>query len=127
MTWNWQMTLMQKGEKYFIGMRIIQGGDIRYIIKQGEKIMILLENGKIVELEMDKDYLPVANVGAGGITTLWLTNSEVDRKTMKRLSRSPITDIKVVIQGVDIVMDSKKLKDKQVNAIMDAATCIIGE
>lgn len=123
--WYWTMTLEQKGDKYFIGMKIVQSGDIRYTIGAGEKIMIKLENEKIVELEMSQDYPPVAQVMGTTIVTLWVTNTEVDRKMMKRLSRSPITDVKVVIQGIDVVLP--KVKDRQANAIMNSATCIIGE
>ena len=122
--WMWTVSLEQKGDKYFIGMKVVTNGDVRYVIPKGDKIMIKLENEKFVELEMQQDYPPVAQVYGTSILTLWVTKTEVEAKMMKRLARSPITDVKVVVQGVDLVLP--KVKEKQVNAIMNSAACIMG-
>lgn len=121
--WMWTMTLEQRNDKYFIGLKILQSGDIRYILGKGEKVWIKLENGKLLELEMDRDYPPVAQAMGGTIVTLWVTNTEVDEKMMKRLSNSPITDVKTIIQGVDVVLP--KVKGRQAEAIMNSASCIL--
>ena len=118
---RWQINLLQKGAKYYIGVNVVSGGDVRSKIMKGEKLMIKLENEKIIELEMDRDYPPGVTVSGTSIYTIWTTNTEVEEKVMRRLGRSPMTDIKATINGADFVLP--KIKKGQANSVMDAAAC----
>ena len=99
---------------------------------KGEKVLLKLENEKIIELVLEKDVAPVADVlkygpsGGPEVIAAWVFDTEVDEKIMKRLSHSIITDVKATIHGKDFVLDQSLLKKKQVTRIMNAAQCIAG-
>ncbi len=124
-TWNWQLMLEQHGDKYTLGLRVMNSGDIRYIIKKDEIIQIKLEDGNVIELVANNDYLPVASIyGGAQVVTIWLPAGYISVETLKKLAASPITAIRLTIQGTEATVT--KFKDKQTRRVMEAAGCIGG-
>lgn len=121
---NWNFVLEKVGEKYFIGVNIHIYSLNQAPISAGEKIIIKLQNEKLIELELDKDCMPTFTLGP---STTWSTKTEVDIKMIKRLSRSLISAAKVNIQGKDVKLLTNPDKPRAMEAIMDAAACIVGE
>ena len=121
---GWSVNLEKRDEQYYLGIDVYQIGDIQYTFPKGDKVTLKLANGKFVELENPKDITPVRETG-GTLVTRWAVNAKVEPVVYKRLSRSPITDIKVTIQEKDVVFST--IKEKQASRIVDAAACILGE
>ncbi len=124
-SWNWNFSLEQNGGKYFISMRMLRAGKMEDMYPQGRKIMIKLENNKILELTADKDFPPAYAVNSvdGTIWTNYIPKFEVDKAFITDLSSSPITDVKVTLGSQDIMVP--KINGKQTDRIKESAACLL--
>ncbi len=124
-SWNWNFSLEQNGGKFFISMRMLRAGKMEDIYPTGRKIMLKLENGKILELTADKDFPPgyAVNSVDGTIWTNYIPKFEVDKAFITDLSSSAITDVKVTLGSQDIIVP--KVGGKQTDRIMESAACLL--
>lgn len=124
-SWNWNFSLEQNNDKYYIGMRIVQSGKVNDVIAKGEKIMVKLADGNIIELVMQEDVIPAYAVNSvdASIWTNHLPKVEVEREVIEKLSKSPITDIKVTIAKRDNLLP--KISSKQTDRIVESAACLL--
>lgn len=124
MSWNWNFTLEQNGDQYFISVRMLRSGKMEDIYKTGQKIMLKLANGKVLELIADKDFPPGYAISSDGIIwTNYIPKFEVDKILMTELSSSPITDLKTTLGSQDILLP--KITEKQSKNIAQTASCMI--
>ncbi len=121
-TTHWNIVLEQKGSKYFIGLRTMKNEAVRAIVAKGDKFYLRLEDGKVIEVAADNDYEPSFYAANGGVQTTITTRGEVDIETMKKLSISPLTDIKMTVGGKDLTQS--KILSKQSGKVMEYAACL---
>lgn len=122
-TWNWQLILQKKNDDLHLGMQIVVSGKINDQLEKGDIIYIKLANDDVVELKCSEDYLPRYATSEGIIWTSYFPLELTDKKTMTKLSSSPITDVKVVLASTDILLP--KISKKQTAKIMDGASCML--
>jgi len=123
-SWNWNFSLEENGGKYFISMRMLRAGKMEDMYPKDRKVMIKLENGKILELTADKDFPPGYAVSSDGVIwTNYIPKFEVDKAFLTDLSSSPITDIKVTLGSQDIMLP--KITGKQTDRIKESAACLV--
>ena len=126
--YSWWILLEEKGDKYFMTYQIAVNGKVDETIKKGSKILMKLEDGNIVELEIDQDYNPTQNVEGAGtgnafISSMWLPKGELTKEQMQKLSASPIVAIRINIAGKDL--DSPDISKKQGNKLRETAACML--
>lgn len=123
-SWNWKFFLEQNDNKFFISMRMLRGGKMDEIYPVGRKIMLKLQNGKILELTADQDFPPAYAVSSDGVIwTNYMPKFEVDKDFLTALSESPITDVKVTLGPQNILLP--KVTEKQTERIQESATCLL--
>jgi hypothetical protein len=121
---RWWLTLEQAGDHYFATFTIYQMKDVVEIMKSGTQMLLMLENGKTLELTVDKDILPVRNVEQGTyIVTSWAPRIELTKEQLTLLSSSPLANARTQIGGVDI--DCPQIKGKQGEKVMALSACLL--
>ncbi len=121
-TTHWNLILEQKGTKYYLGLRLLRSTAITNPVLKGEKFYLKLEDGKVLAIAADKDYAPTFYSANGGVQTTINTRGEVDLETLKSLSASPVTDIKITVGGNDMTQSS--IPSKQTKKVMEYAACL---
>ena len=120
----WELFIEKKGDKYFLTVDAYSYTINQTSIPAGEKMLIKLQNEKLIELELTTECKPKFY---GGRSTIWSVKQEVDLKIIRRLSHSLIAAMKVNVQGTEVSLTTNPDKPKAMEAIMDAASCIAGE
>lgn len=122
MSTHWNLLLEQKGKKLFLGLKTLKNTAMPNPVQKGDKFYLKLEDGKVIAVAADQDYAPSFYAANGGVQTTITTRGEVDAETMKSLSQSPITDIKMMIGSTELT--SSGITSKQARKIMDLAGCL---
>jgi hypothetical protein len=120
---HWNIVLEQRGAKFFIGLRTLKNEAVRAAVTKGDKFYLRLEDGNVIEIVADNDYEPSFYAANGGVQTTITTRGEVDIEAMKKLSASPLTDIKMTVGGKDLTQS--KILSKQSKNVMEYAACLV--
>ena len=122
--WNWKMEIGQKGKNKYFGLTIKWNGKFEDVMEKGRKIMLKLENNKILELALNNDYPGTYVTGEGYITSIYYPQCDLSEEQLSELSKSPIALLKASIGGKDQLPDISTKSGKQVMAI---AKCLMGK
>jgi hypothetical protein len=128
--YSWWILIEQKGPKYYMTIQSATTGKIDDIIPKGAKVMLKLDNGKIVSYTLSEDCVPNHNVINAGtsnptITSTWLPKGELSKEDMTALSQAELVVIRMNIGGKDF--DSPKPSGKEAKKIMQSAGCFLAE
>lgn len=120
----WWIFLEQKGVKFSAVMHIFRNGKSDEIVAKGSKLFVKLENGKILELVFQEDFIPSYKAGPStGVTTTWDVNCGISKEQMQQLSESEIVFIRLKIGTADV--DAPEASGKTASKIMEAAQCFL--
>ena len=119
---RWKLILQRTNDKYSWEMVIVYGVDVPKSIQKGESIAIRLENGNIITLVVDGEYPPVRSIGNMQILTHFQPKGELTEADMKKISESPITNMKTNLFGYS---NEIEVTSKQGEAIEETAKCLL--
>lgn len=132
----WWLQLEQKGDKYFLTIRISLLKQIRETLAKGTKILTKLEDGTILELAADEDATPIFNLENDQsfaaqfsdhieklLVTQWAVRISVTEDVIRQLSRSPITLMRTTIGTTEYNMP--RAVDRYTRKIVDMAACML--
>ncbi len=119
---KWKLTLQRTNDKYSWALYIVYGVVVDKSIKKGETVKLKLENGKIIELVIDDNYLPVAGVGTTNVYTVFQPKGALTEATIKDLAESPITNLQTNLFGYSPEIE---ISSKQGEAIEETAKCLL--
>ena len=119
---RWKLILTRTNNKYTWSLYIVYGVVVDKTIKKGETVKLKLENGKILELVIDADYLPTAGVDGPKVYTAFLPKGELTEANIKDLSESPITNLQTNVLGYSPQIE---ITSKQGEAIQETAKCLL--
>lgn len=123
-SWNWNFALEQNDGKFYISMRMLRAGKMEDIYPEGRKVMLKLQDGKILELAAAENFPPGYAVSSDGVIwTNYIPKFEVSKELLTSLSASPITDVKVTLGSENILLP--KVTEKQTGKIMESAGCLL--
>ena len=120
---RWWMLMEQKGPKFELTLQVSTTGKMDDVFAKGSKMLFKLENGKVVEIVADADYMPAFHVESNTIITNWLPKGVVSEENMKALSESPITAVRVNVANKDV--NAPNITGKEADKIQQSATCFL--
>lgn len=128
--YSWWIQIEQKGSKYYMTVQSASTGNVEDIIPKGAKVMLKLDNGRIISYLLSEDCVPKhnvinANTGNPTITSTWLPKGELSKDDMIALSQSELVVIRMNIGGKDF--DSPKPSGKEAKKLMQSANCFLAE
>lgn len=123
-TWNWQIVMEKNGDEYQLGMQIVNGGKVNGQFNKGDIIYIKFENGEVFQYVCAEDFAPNYQAAQGYIWTSFQIKQPVDKKIIAKFTKSAITDIKVTLDGNDVILP--KINKKQTAKVIEGAQCLLG-
>jgi len=94
---SWQLGLNKHGDQYFVSMYISLSGNTRETITPENTIIFKLENGEIVKIHANENYLPTAEVTKYGFSS-WLTaRYYISEDDLQKIASSRLTYVRVSI------------------------------
>jgi len=115
---SWQLGLNKHGNQYFVSMYISLSGNTREIITPENTIIFKLENGEIVTIHANENYVPTSEVTIYGFSS-WLTaRYYISEDDLQRIASSRLTYVRVSIgpKIYDGSFSKRKGKQFQSNA-----------
>ena len=124
--WLWEFH--QADGATSIKLSIAMMGEFNQPFEQGTRLLLKLENGKVLTLTTVNNANPVTqalNGGSGTINvfTTYMLSFKPAKEDLTALSQSTITDLKVDIPDRTIV--SPKVVKKQMEQIMNVSGCLL--
>ena len=122
MLYHWKLTLKKSGSKYGWEMQIKWGQNISEAMRKGEIIYLKLENNEVIQLVLDNDYPSSQVVDGQQIITTFMPKGALDEASMKKISESPLSGIRVVLSGKTV---EPNISSKQGENVQNIAQCIM--
>jgi hypothetical protein len=115
---GWQLGLNKHGNQYFIGMYIRLSGNIREVITPENTIIFKLENGEIITIHANEDYVPTSQATQYGIYSWFNARYYIPEDDMRKIASSRLTYIRASIgtKIYDASFSKRKEKLFQSNA-----------
>lgn len=132
----WWLQMEQKGDKYFVTIRISMLTHIREPLAKGTKILTKLEDGTILELVANDESTPTFNFENDQsfaaqfsdhieklFVTKWSVRISVTEDIIRQFSKSPITLMRTTIGTTEYNMP--RAVDRYTRKIVDMAACML--
>jgi hypothetical protein len=132
----WWLQMEQKGDKYYVTIKIRIVSNIRTTLTKGTSILTKFEDGTILELVAENDVTPSFNVEddesfANQLTegkktlliTQWAVRISVAEYMIRQFSKSPIQLMRTTIGNTEYNMPNAI--DRYTRKIMDMAICML--
>lgn len=115
---NWHLGLNKIGDKYLVDMFMRVAGNTREIITPENTIIFKLENGEIITINADNEYVPIAEVYADGVVSQIRAKFTISEENLQKIAASPLTYVKMTIgaRTYDFEFKTKKGAEFQNNA-----------
>lgn len=119
---GWKFGLNKNGNQYSVGMLINLNGNVRDIITPENTIIFKLENGEIITVKANQDYVPTAQATEYGIVSIYNSRYTISKEDLQKMASSPVIYIRISIglQTYDESLVAKKGKSFQ-----EQASCIL--
>ena len=132
----WWLQMEQKGDKYFLTIKIRVVSQIRTTLTKGTKILTRFEDGTILELVTEDDVAPSFNAENDEsfaaqfaeenqklLVTKWAVRISVTEDIIRQFSKSPIQLMRTTIGNTEYNMP--KAIDRYTRKIVDMAACML--
>ena len=115
---NWRLELNKVGDKYHVGMFMRVSGNTREIITPESTIIFKLENGEIITVNADNEYVPIAEVYESGVISQMRAKFTISEEDLQKIAESPLAYVKMTIgaRTYDSEFKTKKGAEFQNNA-----------
>ena len=115
---DWDLGLNKHGNQYFVGMYIGLSGNIRDVITPENTITFKLENGEIITIYANEDYVPTSQVTQYGIISWFNARYYISEGDLQRMASSRLIYVRASIgtKIYDAEFSRKKGKRFQSNA-----------
>ena len=131
----WWLQIEQKGDKYFLTIKIRTVSQIRTPLTKGTKILTRFEDGTILELVAEDDVAPSFNVENNEsfttqfngvqkeLVTKWTVRISATEDMIRQFSKSPIQLMRTTIGNAEYNMP--RAVDRYTKKIMEMAGCML--
>jgi hypothetical protein len=119
---RWQLELHKHGNQYFIGMYIKLNGNIREVITPENTIVFKLENGEIITIHANEDYVPTSQATQYGIVSWFNARYVIPEDDMQKIAASQLTYIRASV-GTQVYGGS--ISKKKGKLFQSNAKCIL--
>ena len=124
---RWVVNINQSDGKTTMLWEIAVDGELNQALPTGTKLMLKLDNGKVLDFATIEPTAPVTKAFATTAVALVFSTLnlkfELSKEDLKGLSSGVITDIKLDVPGLTVKYP--KLKGGQVNRVADIADCLL--
>lgn len=119
---GWKLGLNKNGDQYSIGMLIQFDGNLRDIITPENTIIFKLENGEIITVNANQNYIPTAQATGYGIVSMYNARYNISKDDLKKIASSPLTYIRV---GIGLQTYDESIAVKKGKSFQEQANCIL--
>jgi hypothetical protein len=102
---GWIIGLNKHGNRYFVDMHIKISGNVRDVITPKNSIIFKLENGEIITVYANEDYVPTSQATQYGIYSWFNSRYYISEENLQKIASSRLTYIRASV-GTDIYDDS---------------------
>jgi|GEM_PF-4204730 len=120
---KWIFLMEKSDDKYYVTLNMAEIGEFHNKATTETKLLISLENGKVIEMPVDADVLPSVQIVGSNINTQWLIKCDATMEKMKMLAESPIAGMRITMSGKDF--NAPDFKSKQSSRVMKTAECLL--
>jgi hypothetical protein len=120
--YGWIIGLNKHGNRYFVDMHIQISGNVRDVITPKNSIIFKLENGKIITIHANEEYVPTSQVNRYGMYSWFNARYYISEEEIQKLASSRLKYIRASV-GTDTYDESfSKRKGKK---FQKNANCIL--
>ena len=119
---GWKLGLNKNGNHYFFGMLIYINGNVRDIVTPENTIIFKLENGEIITVNANQDYVPTAQATEYGIVSMYNVRYNISKDDLKKIAYSPLTYIRA---GIGMQTYDENIATKKGKSFQDQTICIL--
>ena len=119
---SWQLGLNKHGDQYFVGMYIRLSGNSRDVITPENTIIFKLENGEIITIHANEDYVPTSQTTHYEIVSWFNARYYISEDNMLKIASSRLIYIRVSV-GTKIY--DKSFSKKKGKLFQRSAKCIL--
>lgn len=119
---GWKFGLNKNGNQYSVGMLINLNGNVRDIITPENTIIFKLENGEIITVQANQDYVPTAQATEYGIVSIYNARYAISKDDLQKMASSPLIYIRI---SIGIQTYDENLVAKKGKSFQEQASCIL--
>ncbi len=120
----WWIQFEQRDKSYYMTVFISLLKEVREPIKKDSKIMVKLKDGQILEFVITEDVASVVNVEQQRfIVSQWTPKVAVTEDQLKKLSSSPIEQVRTTVGGNECNMP--EAVNRGTEKVMNMAACLL--
>ena len=119
---GWKLGLNKNGNQYSIGMLVQFDGNLRDIITPENTIIFKLENGEIITVNANQNYVPTAQATQFGIVSMYNARYNITKDDLKKIASSSLIYIRI---GIGLQTYDESIPSKKGKSFLDQANCIL--